>query len=81
MSRAEKALRRAAASEGCLYDDAASVTSATTTMSLSEWGMDDGDQSPIDAAMELMQVSLTLTLHLDATLTLMLTLTPTLNGI
>jgi len=53
---AEKALRRAAASEGCLYDDAASVTSATTTMSLSEWGVDDGDQSPVDAALELMQV-------------------------
>ncbi len=49
-------MRRAAASEGCLYDDAASVTSATTTMSLSEWGVDDGDQSPVDAALELMQV-------------------------
>ena len=53
--RAEKALRRAAASESCLYDDAGSITSNTTTMSLSEWGMEDSDLNPVDAAIELIQ--------------------------
>ena len=38
-----------------MYDDATSVTSNTTTLSLSEFGLDDSDLNPVDAALELIQ--------------------------
>lgn len=50
-------MRRAAASESCLFNDAASNSSSNTGQSMSEWGADGDvlDSDPFEAALDEIQ--------------------------
>ena len=51
---AEKALRRSAASEPCLFNEDGSTYSEISAVSLNEWGADAGelDSDPFEAAID-----------------------------